>query len=317
MKSKTDIKSILRTLLVAAAIILAAVPSAMAQRRITPVRPNDPGQTPVKTDTPEVIDRTHHVTTVDAEGRTITVDTITGKEFVDSTLVGKVPPMEYPLIYRVSAGVNVWDPVMRAFGQKYGLADVWAELNMHNRYFPYLAFGLGNCDDTPANNNYTFRTSISPFFKLGAAYNFLYNSNPDYQLFAGLHYGLAFQKWGVTDVTVDEGYWQEPTHFSLDGLSSTTGYLEVCFGIRVRIVGGLSAGWNIIYHTILHESKSVHGQPMYIPGYGTRKTPVTGSFSFSYTFTLNKKPEPEVMLDEGARWPHTPSPEIPDSNTTD
>lgn len=301
MNSPTSITAILRTVLAMAAIILAVAPSAVAQRRITPVRPSDPGQTPVRTETPEVIDRTHHVTTVDARGRTVTVDTVTGKEFVDTALAGKVPPMEYPLVYRVSAGVNVWDPLMRAFGQKYGLAEVWAELNMHNRYFPRAAFGLGNCDDTPANSNYTFLTSVSPFVKIGAAYNFLYNSNPDYQLFAGLNYGLSFQKWSVADVTVDEGYWQDPTGFSIDGLSATAGYLEVCFGIRVRIVGGLSAGWNIIYHSILHESRSAHGHPMYIPGYGTRKSPVTGSFSFSYSFTLNKKPEPEVMLDEGAR----------------
>lgn len=307
MKTKTDIRAILRTLFMAAAILLAAAPAAEAQRRITPVRPAGPGQTPAAADPPGVIDRTHLVTTVDAEGRTVTVDTVTGKEFVDSTLLGKVPPMEYPLLYRATAGVNVWDPLMRVFGQKYGLAEVWGELNMHNRYFPYLAFGLGDCDDTPANSNYTFRTSLSPFAKIGAAYNFLYNSNPDYQLFAGFHYGLAFQKWSVTGVTVDEGYWQEPSRYSLDGLSATTGYLELCFGIRVRIAGGFSAGWNIIYHSILHESRSAHGQPMYIPGYGKRKSPITGSFSFSYTFTLNKRPEPGVLIDEGALQPHMPA----------
>lgn len=295
----SDIRTLALRLAAALLLVLAAIPAATAQRRITPVRPSTPGQTPAAAETTGAIDRTHLVTTTDAEGRTVTVDTITGKEFVDSTLLGRVPPMEYPLIFRVTAGVNVWDPLMRVFGQKYGLGEVWGELNMHNRYFPAFAFGLGNCYDTPANNNYTFRTPISPFFKLGASYNFLYNSNPDYQLLAGMRYGLAFQRWSVTDITVDEGYWNDPSHFTLDGLSSTTGFLEISFGLRVRIVGGLSAGWNIIYHTILHSSKAPHGQPMYIPGYGKRSSAVTGSFSFAYTFDLNKAAAPAEVPDAG------------------
>ena len=68
----------------------------------------------------------------------MTVDTVTGLEYVDSTLLKAPPKMEYPLLHEVVAGVNVWDPLMRALGQKYGLGDVWGELSLHNRYFPFL-----------------------------------------------------------------------------------------------------------------------------------------------------------------------------------
>lgn len=275
------------------AIVLGGM-SASAQRRITPVTPADPGSKPPVTDVKTKIDPTRLVTTTDANGNTITVDTVTGQEYVDSTLLKAPPKMEYPLLHEVIAGVNVWDPIMRALGQKYGLGDVWGEVSLHNRYFPFFAVGLGNCNDTPVDKNYTFKTPLAPYFKIGASYNFFYNSNPDYKLLMGLRYGFSTYKWSVLDVTVDEGYWQDPTHYSLDNLSHTAGYLEVTFGIKVKIAGPISAGWTLVYHSVLHESKSPYGKPMYIPGYGKRNGAFTANFSVMYTLPINKKPVPEV-----------------------
>lgn len=264
-----------------------------AQRRITPVTPPDPGKTPVS-DRVERIDSTRLVTTIDARGNKVTVDTVTGREYVDSTLLKAPPAMEFPLLYEVTAGVNVWDPIMRMLGQKNGVGDVWGELNLHNRYFPFLALGLGTCNDTPDLQNFTFKSPLAPYFKIGASYNFFYNSNPDYKLQMGLRYGFTSFKWSLEDVTVDEGYWDDPTHYSLPDRKCTAGYLEVTFGLKVRIAGPVSLGWNIVYHSILHESASPNGKPMYIPGFGKRAGSVSGNFSIMYTLPLNKKSLPEV-----------------------
>ena len=75
---------------------------------------------------------------------------------------------------------------MRAFGQHYGLGDVWAEVSLHNRYFPFLAIGVDAIAMTlPDGSNFTFRVPVSPYVKIGASYNFFYNSNPDYKLQMG------------------------------------------------------------------------------------------------------------------------------------
>lgn len=281
------------------AVMLGSALSLSAQRRVTPVTPRDPGTQPqVLTDLKQKIDSSRLVTTVDALGNTVTVDTVTGLEYVDSTLLKAPPKMEYPLIHEVITGVNVWDPIMRALGQKYGLGDVWAELSMHNRYFPFLAIGVGNINDTPVDKNYTFKSPVAPYFKLGGSYNFFYNSNPDYRLQMGLRYGFSTYKWSVLDVTVDEGYWNAPTNYSLKDLSNTAGYLEVTFGLKVKIAGNFSAGWTIVYHTVLHESKSPYGKPMYIPGYGKRNGAFTGNFSIMYTIPINKKTLSEVKKTE-------------------
>lgn len=289
MKLTSELRALL-----ALTLMTLAIATAGAQRRITPVTPSDPGKV-ISAETPVTVDRTHVIETLDSDGNKVLVDTVTGLEFNDSTsLLAGPPPMEYPLIYQASAGVNIWDPLLRAFGQKYGLGDVWVELNLHNRYLPQFTLGMSSCDDTPANKNYTFKSSAVPYFKLGALYNFLYNSNPDYKVLGGFRYGFSAYKWSVTDVTVNEGYWNDPSHYSLNSISNAAGWIEVVVGLRVRVWSNISAGWNIVYHSVLHESKPVHGKPMYIPGYGKRSQAVTGNFSFIYTLPINKRKTPEV-----------------------
>ena len=109
-----------------------------AQRRVTPVTPDVPKTIP-DSERQKRLDRTHVVEQIDAQGRKILVDTVTGTEVVDSLLLPAPPKMEYPLLHEVVGGVNLWNPIMRAFGQHYGLGDVWAEVSLHNRYFPFLA----------------------------------------------------------------------------------------------------------------------------------------------------------------------------------
>lgn len=267
--------------------------TASAQRRVTPVQPAAPGTTP-KVEREKKIDKSKLVEMRDVNGNTILVDTVSGTEVRDSTMLAAPPKMEYPLLHGVTVGLNFWDPLMRAFGQHYGLADVWAEVSLHNRYFPFFSIGMGNCDDTPDDSNFTFRTPASPYFKIGASYNFFYNSNPDYKLQAGLRYGFTSYKWSVEDITVDEGYWGDPSHFSISDQSSTAGYLEITLGLKVRVLKNWSLGWNIIYHSLIHETKNPLGEPMYIPGFGKRNSAITGNFSLMYTLPLNKKKAAEV-----------------------
>lgn len=284
-----------RLLLTLLAVIALGTASLSAQRRVTPVTPRQPGTTAPTTDlSKKPIDPSRLVTTTDARGNTITVDTVTGQEYVDSTLLPAPPKMIYPLLHQVIAGVNIWDGFMRCVGQKYGIGDVWAELSLHNRYFPYLAFGFGTINDTPINKNYTYRSPMAPYFKIGASYNFFYNSSPDYRLQAGIRYGFSTYKWEVTDVTVDEGYWDNPTAYSIPSQSATAGYLELALSLKVKIFGNFSAGWSVIYHSVLHNSASPYGNAMYIPGYGKRNGAFTGNFSLIYTIPLNNKTLTEV-----------------------
>lgn len=272
-------------------IIGALLPAgAGAQRKITPIRTQPSVSAPVQQNKPTSteVDKSTLAEMRDAQGNVVYVDTITGKEWVDSAAIKADKKMQYPLWHSATVGVNVWDVAMRIFGQKYGLGSVWAELSLHNRYKPYFEFGMGDCNETPDGMNYTYKTSLSPYFKIGFNYNMLYNSNDRYQLLVGVRYGFTTFKWGIDDIKIENSYWQENETFSIPSHSATAGYFELCAGLRVDIVKNFSLGWMVSYHSIIHQSKSSYGKPMYIPGFGKRGNNFGGMFSLSYTFSLDK-----------------------------
>lgn len=266
--------------LLAMVAVMAIASSAVimqAQRRITPVS------------SPELIepDKLPHLH--DSLGNVVVVDTaaVALPDSAAAQELPKVSKMIYPLIYEVTAGVDIWNPVMRIVGQHYGLASVWGELSMHNRYFPYIELGLDNADTTPDNSNFTFKSSAAPFFKIGGSYNVFYNSNPAYQLKFGLRYGITRFKYHYDGIVIDEGYWNQPAYTSIPDQTSTVGYLEVVAAVKVKIYRNFSMGWTLKLHRILHETDNPMGEPMIIPGYGNRKNLFTGGFSLMYTFGLN------------------------------
>lgn len=271
-------------------IAFVAVTTVMAQRRVTPVvnqatKTQSVNLSETKNDT---IRPASVVEMVDASGRKFLMDTIAGTEWVDSLpATRQIPRMEQPLLFAVAVSADIATPLMRAFGQHYGIAEFAAELNLHNRYMPVIEIGLGQSDYHPDNNNYHYHTGVTPFFRLGMNYGFLYNSNPDYMFVAGLRYGLSPFSFNVTDVTQNpDAYWGPGATFDIPSQHVTVGYLQFLLGLRVKIIGPVSLGWTVRYQTILHQSATPYGEPWYIPGYGSRGNALSFTFSITYTFRL-------------------------------
>ena len=293
---------------------------ASAQRRVSPVNTPATATQPVNENKlpSDSIDRSKLVQYRDDKGNVVLVDTITGQEIVDSAAMPKVPPMIYPLVYDASIGVNLWDPLMRALGQSYGLIGFSAHFNMHNRYTAVFEAGLGEADNTPADNNYTYHSGVAPYFKIGMDYNFLYNSNPDYQIYAGLRYGFSPFRWTLRNVTVDNSYWGEPSELKFPDLNSTAGYLEFLFGIKVNIYKAISMGWTFRYHRLLHYGPKNNGKPWYVPGYGSTNSAIGASVSVYSTLPLHSRNKTDGMEPGPVRQPgETPPPPDPESNGPD
>lgn len=285
-----------------ALVIALAASTALAQRRITPVTPAPLTRQPV--DSALILKRqlderrARSVHFHDQQGRTILIDTLTNTEWVDSTLLPPPPKMIYPIVQDLTIGVNVFDALMRAFGQDHGIADIWASLSMHNRYFPTLAIGLGQANHHPDDGNYTYHSAVAPYFKLGLDYNFLYNSDPRYRIMAGVRYGFSAFSYRVTDATLSNDYWEQGTLISFPKANVTAGWLEVGLNLRVNIWRGFDAGWGVNYHTILHQTKPPTGNPWYIPGYGTRTSALGVNVNLCWRFSMNKKPVAAVLTEE-------------------
>lgn len=282
------------SILIVALIFTVCGEIALGQRKVTPVKPSAGATLEPQPERERKIDPTANLAeTKDAQGNIVFIDTITGKEWVDTTARRGSTKMIYPLMESVTLGLNLWDPAMRLLGQKYGGADVWAELSLHNRYKPVVEFGMSSCNTTPDGQNYTFKSPLAPYFKIGANYNIFYNNNPAYQLLVGVRYGFTPFKYEVSRFTVDDSYWGEQQQLSIPIQSATAGYFEFLAGVRVMIGKGISLGWNVKYHALLHESKSDFGESMYIPGYGKRQGSISGSFSISYTLQFPRKEKPK------------------------
>lgn len=283
-------------------LALACVFSTKAQRRVTPV--DNPATATQHINENKAngdsIDRSRLVEMTDTKGNKILVDTITGKEFVDSAAIeqAKKVKMKYPLLHSATVSVDLFTPAMRAFGTKYGLGEVSAELNLHNRYIPVVEFGLGQAENTPDDNNYTYKSSIAPFFRIGMNYNFMYGSNPDYMIMAGVRYGFSPFKFEVTDISQQGGYWDEPMTYSIPSQSVTAGYFQLLFALRVRIIDNFSLGWSVRYQSIVHETETPHGKAWYIPGFGSRDRSINATFALSYTIPLSKANEPSTETTE-------------------
>lgn len=226
----------------------------------------------------------------DADGNIMLIDSVTGDRWVDSAaLMHPHTAMMYPLWHSVTVGVDIWDAVMRATGQDWGLGGVWASVSMHNRYMPVIEMGMGQCTHRSQQPAYRYWSGVAPFFKIGIDYNFLYNSSPDYKFLAGIRYGFSPFSYEVTDATVNNGYWHQQVPVTVPSQKVTAQYFEVLLGLRVKLWKGLAAGWSIKFHRLLSEGHPPYGKPWYIPGYGSRGPSFAASFSLSYTIDLHRK----------------------------
>lgn len=284
------------------AVLCLAAQAAEAQRRITPVSPDQPDNKvktrdkakPLPSDAPtELISRLAE--RMDQNGAVVLVDTLSGTEYIDTTLT-RLPPYVYPRLYAVTVGVDLWDGVAYLFGQRYGGSAVQAELSLHNRFKPTIGFGMGAAKIHPDGATYTYYTSTSPYFLAGIKYNMLYNSDAAYQLTVGAMYGLSTFKYRTDGAVIPPGYWNTPEVLNIPERNATVGFVSFSLGVRVNLAGNLSAGWDFKLNVKAHNSTLPYGNPLYVPGYGKWNGSAAGAFSIYYTIPLNS-PSSEALND--------------------
>ena len=207
------------------------------------------------------------------------------------------PKPVYPLLHSVSVGANFFDGVMMLAGQKHASFDVWAELSLHNWIQPVVELGVGYADSRPEEGNFHYKGKPSFYGKLGLNYNFLYKSNPDYQIHVGFRGGYSSFRYDITDITINSSYWGQSNTFSIMNQKAHALYGEVVGGIKVNIWKNIGMGWDFRYRFKFKTSNGSNSSPWFIPGYGTN-SPLSASFSLIYTLPLNKKRPDNVSVDD-------------------
>lgn len=195
----------------------------------------------------------------------------------------------YPRLTDLSIGINLAEPLFMAFGQSYASADVNATLNMWNRIQPTVELGLGWANKSPDNMNFTYKGKPSPYFKVGANYNFLFKNTPDYQVFLGVRLGYSTFSFDVADVRYVNSYWNEDIPYAIKGERSHALWGEAGVGLKVKLFGQLAMGWMIRYHGIFDYGKNANSKPWFIPGYGPRGSSLGLSLGIFYTLPLHRE----------------------------
>lgn len=251
---------------------LAALPVA-AQKKITPVD-NDPTKPPQPV--------LHYY---DKHGNPLDEPVLFLAD-LDTVTQAKPGPV-YPLWESVSVGFNFFDGVMMLAGQKHASFDLWAMLSLHNWIQPVVELGIGIADNKPEESNFHYKGKPSFYGKIGLNYNFLYKSNPDYQIHLGLRGAYTHFSYDITDITINSSYWDQSNHFSLLNQKAHALYGEVLGGIKVKIWKNISMGWDARFRFKFKSTKGLNSSPWFIPGYGT-SSPLSASFSLIYTVPINK-----------------------------
>ncbi len=208
--------------------------------------------------------------------------------------------MKYPLLTSLTIGANLWDPIMRLFGQTYGGMDFSAELSLWNRINPVVEVGFGSAKNTPEEMNFTYKGNFALYGKIGCNYNFTYNSKPEYLALLGFRLGYSNFKYSITDVTMNPGYWNENANFDILDQKSHALWGELSLNLRIKLIDNLSAGWSFKYHFLFNYKKNPTSEPWYIPGYGSRTSPISAAFSIYYTLPFNKDRWPEDKKEKNA-----------------
>ncbi|MDE6741025.1 MAG: hypothetical protein K2J58_01695 [Muribaculaceae bacterium] len=225
------------------------------------------------------------------------------------------PKSPYPLFNGITVGVNFADAIMSAIGQKHSSYDVSAMVSLHNWFFPVVEAGIGWGRHNDNNDLYKIKAKPSMYAKVGINYNFLYKSDPAYMAYLGLRFGVASCKWDKTDIkrptdseeenedpnenpasrdTEDHNEVAKPSEYLPDELDRrcTSIYGEILAGLKVKIAGPFSLGWNVRYRLGLHNSGGM--SPWFVPGYGTGPL----GFTFNAYLTFGEKKKKEVSLPE-------------------
>ena len=267
--------------IVAVAMIAAVALSAGAQepdkRHVTPVKPETNQVKPPPKGTDEKIIQQY-----------ITGDTTAALNEARKDSLRRAYK-RYPLLTDMALGLNFAEPLFMAFGQTYASADVNATLNMWNRLQPTVELGLGWAKSTPDDMSFTYHGKPSPYFKVGANYNFLFKNSPDYQAYLGLRLGYSSFTYDVIDVHYPSSYWHEELTGDITGERSHALWGEAGAGLRVKLSGPIALGWMIRYHGIFNYGKNDHSRPWFIPGYEPRNGSLDFSLSVYYILPLHRE----------------------------
>ena len=185
-----------------------------------------------------------------------------------------------PLFQGVAVSGDIAGLLLKAFGSDFGWFEGAARVNLGDNYFPIGEVGYGFADVVGNETNISFKTQ-EPNFRFGIDYNFLKNKKSGKRLYGGVRYVISIFKYDVEDPAFVDPVWNEVRPFRFEGVSCTGQWFEAVFGLETKLWSIFHLGWSARFKKRLSQSKNIHGEPWYIPGFGKN-----GSTCWGGTFNV-------------------------------
>lgn len=186
----------------------------------------------------------------------------------------------YPLFNGLSVSTNIFDPVMEMFKWDHANYGATVTADFHHRFFPQLSFGLGHCNQENEDNGLKYVSKAAPYFKTGMLYNFKYNeTKPENYYYVLARVGFSKSKGDFENLKYTDGYWIDYGPETINDQDFSCSWVELGGGIKVKLTGPISLGWEISLRPMLSNGNNKYGKPYFVPGRGTS--------SFCFEFNLS------------------------------
>ncbi len=276
------------SILIGIALLSLAGIMATAQRKVTPVASSDELK-PVTKEELKEIKRQEKL-------RFLRTDSLTLDSLRRDSIDRASKKVYRPTLMGATVGVNFWGPLMRLLGRDYGDCDAWVAVNFKNRYIPVAEVGFGQANTSPEDGNFTYKSKLAIYGKIGMNYNFMFAKDPKYQLYAGVRVGASRFNYDITNISLGNGYWgKDNKTFDITGQSASAIWGEAVAGIQVELFKNFSLGWAVRYNFPFHVKDTQNSRPYYIPGYGVRDSHLNVSVSVAYTIPFHKDKDKQTQ----------------------
>ncbi len=192
----------------------------------------------------------------------------------------KPAEIEYPWFNGVSVGLDLYGLGAGLFGSDFLSSEVVVDVDLKHRFFPTVELGYGTTDSW--SDNGIHYKSGAPYFRVGVDYNALYKKKHGQMILVGLRYGYSSFSYDVKTLPfsdpvyggnldnplLTDDIWGGSVPYNYSGQKGTMQWLELCAGIRAHVWKPIWMGLGLRFRLKVAESKSLHGDPWYVPGFG-------------------------------------------------
>lgn len=189
----------------------------------------------------------------------------------------------YPLLNGLMLSVNIFDPVLEAITFDHANYEAMLTLDLHHRFMPMVAVGVGHGDDTN-DDGVRYKVGMTPYFKLGCGYNLLYNRGirPGDWYGVFMRYGCSSSRADITGMTYTDGYWQNYGPAEIKDHQFKCHWLELGGSLRVQVMKHFSMGWDLYWRPMIRKAGNEVGDPYFVPGYGVTNVKLGFNFHAIY-----------------------------------